>query len=775
MTTTLTLARVERASLVAALALFKVPGAGIIERKNTIPVLNCIRFDFGNDRLTLRGTDLDIGLAVELPADCESPRSFVLEFEPLRAAVAKSKADHVEFEDVGGAVLVRQAGAVMRMAYGAPVADWAETPILWGALEGAECFAMDAKALAADLARCQPCVSTEVTRYYLNGVFFHRVGDELRMAATDGHRLARIIRPAPVGMPAAFPDVILPRKASAFLARALAKHDGDVTIGFTASKCIFRFGRVVFRSKLIDGTFPDYARVIPAHDQRRLSVDASGLASAIDQATAHMGNGRKCVNLMIDGEAMAARGYDPETGTVEVPFLGTYDADDGSEDFHLAFNGAMARDILGAFKGSPVTFGIADASCPIRIESVDAPGVTFVLMPMKSDAPTKAVDETALDVLHAKAPGLIVAGKEGTLARQARCELGRIAQEAIAYVQARDNVARPVARLVVLMALAVHGDEVERAEQLAQVKRCLAEPRGSFAAHVAAERELMKETKPAPAEPDKPQPMPSPGESAPVPAPEPVDEGPALYPHLQAFKAAAGVGTRWQATNWASAAGTWGEPRVLTVVTQRARSLGFMRGEASAADIAEWGDKPGGAGRTWIGMPKQGEWRSDGEGLIMIYPDGSPCMRLDPLPALEAPQETVQPSGEVEALRDAVAALTARLEALETAQGQVAPPEPVEEPQEAPEPVEEAGDAVEERATPLVKRLARTVAQQAARIARLVAIVARRKAEVKALRMELGRTRGEAARYRRAYGELLAANGMADPLQPLEAVETEAA
>ena len=140
-------------------------------------------------------------------------------------------------------------------------------------------FELPARTLAELIDRTRFAISTEETRYYLNGIFLH-VSDEdqpvLKAAATDGHRLARYTLPQPDGA-AGMPDVIVPRKAVAELRKLLEESlDGNVEIDLSASKVRFTLGGeggVVLTSKLIDGTFPDYSRVIPTGNDKLLKLD----------------------------------------------------------------------------------------------------------------------------------------------------------------------------------------------------------------------------------------------------------------------------------------------------------------------------------------------------------------------------------------------------------------------------------------------------------------------------------------------------------------------
>ncbi|MCE3543708.1 DNA polymerase III subunit beta, partial [Escherichia coli] len=131
-------------------------------------------------------------------------------------------------------------------------------------------------------------ISTEETRYYLNGIFLHVADDGsepvLKAAATDGHRLARVTLPRPEGA-AGMPDVIVPRKCVAELRKLLDEVDGSVGVSLSGTKIRFDLGNAILTSKLIDGTFPDYSRVIPTANDKILKLDPKSFMEGVDRVS----------------------------------------------------------------------------------------------------------------------------------------------------------------------------------------------------------------------------------------------------------------------------------------------------------------------------------------------------------------------------------------------------------------------------------------------------------------------------------------------------------
>ncbi len=690
-------ARIERKSLADALKLM----AKVVEKRNSIPILACVLLESTGSSVTVRASDLDIFASVELPADAQPGRAVAVDMATLKAAVSKAKAEFVTLTDVGGGFVTfrdGETGATLRM----PAREASDFPRI--VMEGlGDSFAFPAPQLASDLGRVRVAVSTEETRYYLNGIFFHRTADEygrdvLRMAATDGHRLARITRDVPEGMPESFPDAIVPRKCCDVMAHALNKADGTARLAFSASKVRFSCGRTVIESKLIDGTFPDYSRVIPSHWERTVTIPAATLADASKGVTAHASGRTKAAKFSWDSRAgwMTAFATCPDNGPAMMQVDGAEFDDKGTEggEFTIGANATYLAELMGKWEGQPVSLHCSDAACPVLITAYATPEYIQVLMPMRVDGPVITPDYIArlnrspVDTFVQDAPAVIerLAAIETneTLSstgkryarRDASRDLARLVQGAIAHKVAGGQPRRD-ARLGVLVKLAqLRGDDAAFDRLVAIAAHKPASTYLAWAKAVEANQDpvpvLVGGDDPVPVEPAKPAPQPQPGEAAPV-EPEPVAVRPAMtatpmFRSLQDFKAMAGVGSRWVLRNWNHAKGEWGEPRIRTVAKVKARDLGFIQGDATALEAAAVAaeKQPGGLG--WWGFPKQGEWESTPEGLLTRYPDGAPCMLLVPAPVADAPAVPVQPDGEVAALREMVAALSERLAKLEKAQ-----------------------------------------------------------------------------------------------------------
>ena len=233
--------------------------------------------------------------------------------------------------------------------------------------------------------RTRFAISTEETRYYLNGIFLHVSEDDapvLKAAATDGHRLARYTLARPDGAEG-MPDVIIPRKAVAELRKLLEEAmDASVQIDLSASKVRFTLGGeggVVLTSKLIDGTFPDYSRVIPTGNDKLLKVDPKSFFEGVDRVATIATEKTRAVKMGLDKDKVTLTVTSPDNGNAAEELSAEYDAG----DLEIGFNAGYLKDILSQIDADMVELHLADAGAPTLIrKSEDSPAL-YVLMPMR--------------------------------------------------------------------------------------------------------------------------------------------------------------------------------------------------------------------------------------------------------------------------------------------------------------------------------------------------------------------------------------------------------
>jgi DNA polymerase-3 subunit beta len=242
------------------------------------------------------------------------------------------------------------------------------------------------KLAAADLKRLidktQFAISTEETRYYLNGIYLHTAGaaksPTLRAVATDGHRLAQVELALPDGA-TGMPGVIVPRKTVGEVQRLIADIDGEVTIELSQGKIRFTLGDVVLTSKLIDGTFPDYGRVIPAGNDKELIVDKKEFEQAVDRVSTVSSERGRAVKLSLSSGKLMLSVTNPDSGSATEEIEAEYAAD----PLDIGFNSRYLLDIAAQLEGEAAVLKLADPGSPTLIQDREAKGALYVLMPMR--------------------------------------------------------------------------------------------------------------------------------------------------------------------------------------------------------------------------------------------------------------------------------------------------------------------------------------------------------------------------------------------------------
>jgi DNA polymerase-3 subunit beta len=239
-------------------------------------------------------------------------------------------------------------------------------------------FELPAATLRQIIEKTRFAISSEETRYYLMGIFLHVIDDQLRAAATDGHRLARVTVGKPDGADG-MPDVIVPRKAVQELYRLLEELEGTVEISLSPTKIRFGLGSAILTSKLIDGTFPDYNRVIPTANDKLLKLDPKSFSAGVDRVSTIASEKTRAVKISLDRDKVTLSVTSPENGIATEELAADY----GSDGLEIGFNAKYFLDILGEIDGDTVEVHLADAAAPTLLRENDKSNALYVLMPMR--------------------------------------------------------------------------------------------------------------------------------------------------------------------------------------------------------------------------------------------------------------------------------------------------------------------------------------------------------------------------------------------------------
>jgi len=364
-------ATIERATLLKSLGHVQ----SVVERRNTIPILSNVLLEAREDgSLRLMATDLDLQVDESVPANVSQPGATTVSAHTFFDIVRKlPEGSQVEIAAAEGKMQVVAGRARFNLSTlprdDFPVIAEGELPTR---------FELPAATLRQIIEKTRFAISSEETRYYLMGIFFHVVDDQMRAAATDGHRLARVTVARPDGAEG-MPDVIVPRKAVQELYRLLEELEGTVEISLSPTKIRFGLGSAILTSKLIDGTFPDYNRVIPTANDKLLKLDPKSFSAGVDRVSTIASEKTRAVKMSVDRDKVTLSVTSPENGlaTEEVP------ADYSSDGLEIGFNARYLLDILGEIDGDTVEVHLADAAAPTLLRENDKSNALYVLMPMR--------------------------------------------------------------------------------------------------------------------------------------------------------------------------------------------------------------------------------------------------------------------------------------------------------------------------------------------------------------------------------------------------------
>ena len=347
----------------------------VVERRNTIPILANVVLRAEEGELSLTATDMDMDIATEVGCSVMTSGTTTMSAH-LLYDIARKLPDGAEVE-----IAVNDGHAMVsagRSSFRLPTLPVEDFPAI-SSNELPVNFSLTAADMRDLIDATRFAISTEETRYYLNGIYIHKAeSGELCAVATDGHRLAMTRQALPSGA-AQMPSIILPRKAVSELRKLLDDFDGDVLIGLSETRAEFRFGVVRLTSKLIDGTFPDYTRVIPVGNDRIMQVDVSAFSAAVDRVSTIASEKSRSVKMGLRSGVLtlSASNTDASSATEELEV--SYDG----PEMEIGFNARYLLDIAGQVNSDMVEFALADQGSPSLVRAPGDGASLFVLMPMR--------------------------------------------------------------------------------------------------------------------------------------------------------------------------------------------------------------------------------------------------------------------------------------------------------------------------------------------------------------------------------------------------------
>ena len=352
----------------------------VVERRNTIPILSNVLLSADGASLEMKATDLDLEMTEAAPASVEQGGATTVPAHLLYDIVRKlpDGAEVMLKVDENGQTMSVISGRSTFRLQCLPKADF---PALTAG-QFSHIFRMESAVLRSLVEKTQFAISTEETRYYLNGIFLHTLESDgalkLRAVATDGHRLARAEIEAPAGSEG-MPGIIVPRKTVGELQKLVDDPDVAVTVELSDTKIRFTIGSVVLTSKLIDGTFPDYQRVIPVGNDKELLIDRQSFSAAVDRVSTVSSERGRAVKLSISDGQVTFTVNNPDSGSAIEEIGVDYDA----EPIEIGFNSRYLLDIAGQLESGTAEFRLADPGSPTLIADDGEANALYVLMPMR--------------------------------------------------------------------------------------------------------------------------------------------------------------------------------------------------------------------------------------------------------------------------------------------------------------------------------------------------------------------------------------------------------
>jgi DNA polymerase-3 subunit beta len=367
---------IERAALLKGLAHIQ----SVVERRNTIPILANVLIDAGKDKIALTATDMDLAIVESVAGQVGKAGTATVPAHTLYDIVRKlPDGSQIGLESAGdkGQMMLR-AGRSSFTLSALPAEDFPK-------MSGGDLphkFELAAGDLRNLIDRTRFAISLEETRYYLNGIYVHATQSNgvkvLRAVATDGHRLARMEMPLPAGAEN-IPGVILPRKTIMELRKLLDETQSPIQVGLSDTRVRFSFDEAVLTSKLIDGTFPDYERVIPTGNDKVLEVDCKTFAEAVDRVATIATEKTRAVKLALQRGQLTLSATSPDAGSATEEIEARYNG----SPLEIGFNARYLLDIAQQIEGEGARFAMADAASPTVVQDAADQSALYVLMPMR--------------------------------------------------------------------------------------------------------------------------------------------------------------------------------------------------------------------------------------------------------------------------------------------------------------------------------------------------------------------------------------------------------
>ena len=354
----------------------------VVERRNTIPILSNVLIEAKEDGVYLTATDMDIAVIEKVNLDKSEiaqlgtvTTSAQMLYDIVRKLPENIKVELLSEKNDRLGIKASSSSFALNCL---PSEDFPSI----SQENFKHSFNIDALDLIRLLDKTSFAMSLEETRYYLNGIYLHAIKedgiDKLRTVATDGHRLSRVDMPLPKGAEE-IPGVIIPRKTILEIRKILEDHTGNINLSLSETKIRLSFNNVILTSKLLDGTFPDYSRVIPEQNDKLLTISNQLISEAVDRVSTVSTDKTRAIKININKGSLLISATNPDKGSASE----NVDVDYDGEEVEIGFNSKYVLDVARQIKGNEILIKLSDSVSPTLVYDKDDTEVLFVLMPMR--------------------------------------------------------------------------------------------------------------------------------------------------------------------------------------------------------------------------------------------------------------------------------------------------------------------------------------------------------------------------------------------------------
>ena len=352
---------------------------GIVDKKNSLPILSNILLEANSNKLTLSSTDMDISMIEQIDCDIVEEGSTTINSQIFYDVIRKLS-DDSEVEVISNdskRLTIRSNKSKFSLAC-LPKEDF---PIIEKIEQGNK-VAINSKILHSLIDKTKFAISNEETRYFLNGLYFNITNKEgnnlITLVGTDGHRLATNSSQLDSSFQE-IPGVIIPRKTINELSKILSETDNEIEIDITQNKINFYLEKITLSSKLIDGNFPDYQRVIPKNNNNNLQINRMSLLSAVDRVSTVANEKSPVIKIKLFENIVNLSTVNSDNSTATEDIKCEYNGD----EIEIGFNSKYIMDIINNLESENIRLKFKDNSSPIIVEEKSNPNLIFVLMPMR--------------------------------------------------------------------------------------------------------------------------------------------------------------------------------------------------------------------------------------------------------------------------------------------------------------------------------------------------------------------------------------------------------